>query len=75
MLPLLCLRQARAMCQPCVSSAPVHGLAAKRRVALEVGDHHLGGGLPFGRDLREHPAGGGEGDEHEHDQDFHGEAP
>jgi NAD-dependent dihydropyrimidine dehydrogenase PreA subunit len=26
-LPLLCFRQARAMCQPCVSSAPVHGLA------------------------------------------------
>ena len=50
-------------------------LGGKRRVTLEVGDHGLGGGLPFGRNLREHPAGGGEGDQHEHDQDFHGEAP
>jgi hypothetical protein len=46
-------------------------LGGKRRVALEVGDHRLGGGLPFGRNLREHPAGRGESHQHEHDQDFH----
>jgi hypothetical protein len=65
-LPLLCLRQARAMCQPCVSSAPVHGLAASgvsrssSPITAWAADCHSAGSVRT-------PGRCGEGETHERD--------
>ena len=72
-LPLLYLRQARARFQPCVQLVAPR-LGRVRRVALELADHGLRRGLPFGGDLRR----GGrpcaqQRDEEKCDEDFHDE--